>query len=120
MKTRLSMLVILLTFSFSYGQEAASVKSASDVISIKERGRGHITLPSKLTKEEVMSRAKYYTLYFTVDFDDKSKVATISMVDNTERSRAIIIRFLAACEVQTINVAGEVIDRVQLFERYLK
>lgn len=120
MKTLVSMLIMLLTFSLSYGQEAASVKSASDVISIKEKGKGYITLPSKLTREEVMSKAKYYTLYFTVDFDDRSKLATISMVDNTERSRAIIIRFLAACEVQTINVAGEVMDRGQLFERYLK
>lgn len=120
MKTLVSMLVILLTFSLSYGQETASVKSASDVISIKEKGKGHITLPSKLTREEVMSKAKYYTLYFTVEFDDKSKVVTISMVENTERSRAIIIRFLAACEVQTVNVAGEIMDRAQLYERYLK
>jgi hypothetical protein len=120
MKTFISMLIVLLTFSLAYGQEVASVKSASDVISIKEKGKGFIVLPSKLNKEDVMSKAKYYTLYFTVDFDERSKIATISMVDNTERSRAIIVRFLAACEVQTINVAGEVMDRGQLFERYLK
>lgn len=120
MKTLFSTLMFILTVSLSFGQEVASVKSVSDLTSIKEKGKGHITLPAKLTKEEVAAKAKYYTLYFTVDFDDKSKVATINMIDNTERSRAIIVRFLAGCEIQTINIAGELVNRDQLYEKYLK
>lgn len=111
---------MILTISFSFSQESASVKSVSDLTSIKESGKGSITLPSKLTKEEVASKAKYYNLYFTVDFDEKSKLATINMVDNSERSRMIIVRFLAGCEVQTINVAGDIVNRDQLFDKYLK
>lgn len=120
MKTIFSTLVLVFAFSFAFGQGTANVKSAADLTSIKEKGKGYITLPEKLTKDEVMSKAKYYTLYFTVEFDEKSKVATINMVDNTDRSRGIITRFLAACEIQNINVAGEVINRDQLFEKYLK
>lgn len=120
MKILFSTLFALLVLSFSFGQEVAVVRSASDLTAIKEKGKGSITLPAKLTKEEVQSKARYYTLYFTVDFDEKSKVATISMVENSERSRAIIVRFLAACEVQTIRVAGEDVNRDQVFEKYLK
>lgn len=118
MKTIFSTLIFVLALSFSYGQ--ASVKSASDLTSIKESGKGYITLPANLTKADVEAKSKYYTLYFTVNFDEKSKVATISMVENSERSRQIIIRFLAACEVQTINVGAESVSRDVLFEKYLK
>jgi hypothetical protein len=118
MKNLFSTLIFILLVGFSFGQ--ASVKSASDLTSIKEKGVGYITLPSNLTKADVASRAKYYPLYFTVDFNESTKVATIKMVENDERSRAIIVRFLAGCEIQTINVAGETISRDQLFEKYLK
>ncbi len=120
MKTLFSTLVIILAMSFSFGQNAATVKSAKDLTAIKETGKGSIILPSNLTKADVEAKSKYYTLYFTVDFDERSKVATINMVDNNERSRQVIVRFLAACEVQTIDVAGESVHRDQLFERYLK
>ncbi|MCO5260355.1 MAG: hypothetical protein M9916_09445 [Crocinitomicaceae bacterium] len=118
MKKLYSTLIFILFIGFSFGQ--ASVKSASDLTSLKDKGIGYITLPSNLTKEDVASFAKYYLLYFTVDFNESTKVATIKMVEKDERSRAIIVRFLAACEVQTINIAGEQVHRDQLFEKYLK
>lgn len=118
MKTFFTTFIFILALGFSFGQ--ASVKSASDLTSIKDSGVGYITLPANLTKEDVTSYSKYYLLYFTVDFNESNKVATIKMVDNSERSRAIIVRFLAACEVQTIDVAGVSVNRDQLFEKYLK
>lgn len=118
MKTFFSTFIFVLALGFSFGQ--ASVKSASDLTSLKDKGIGYITLPANLTKEDVTSYSKYYPLYFTVDFNESSKVATIKMVDNSERSRAIIVRFLAACEIQTIDVAGVTVNRDQLFEKYLK
>ncbi len=120
MKTIVSTLLIVFAFTFAFGQNTAFVKAPSDLTSIKETGKGHITLPERLTKEEVQSKAKYYTLYFTVDFDEKSKVATINMVENNERSRAIIVRFLAGCEVQNVTVGNETINRDLVFEKYLK
>lgn len=120
MKTLFSIVVLFLTMNIASAQNSATVKSASDLTSLKDKGKGFITLPGNLTKEDVASKSKYYTLYFTVEFDDKTKVATINMVDNTERSRAIITRFLAACEVQTIVVGNETVHRDQLFEKYLK
>lgn len=121
MKTLFSILIITLAVNFSFGQnDVASVKSAKDLTAIKETGTGYITLPSGMTKADVEAKSKYYTLYFTIDFDEKSKVATINMVDNNERSRQVIVRFLAACEIQTVNVAGDSIHRDQVFEKYLR
>lgn len=118
MKTVFTTLIFILSIGFSFGQ--ASVKSAKDLTSIKETGICKIKLPSDLTKEFVDSRAKYYPLYFTVSFDEATDIATIKMTDNTSRSRAIIIRFLAGCNIQTIKVEGKEVSRDELFENYLK
>lgn len=106
--------------SFSFGQNVASVRSAADLTAIKTTGKGQITMPSSLTSDLIQQRAKYYTLYFTVDFDQKTSIATIKMVENTERARAVIIRFLAGCEIQSVNVGGENVSRDVLFDNYLK
>lgn len=120
MKIVLSTLLVLLTMTFSFGQDVAVVKSSADLLSIKESGKGKITLPQNLTAEQVKNAAQYYPKHFTVDFDNSTKVATINMVTNDEMSRHIIVRFLAGCNIQTINVAGEDVNRDFLFERFLK
>lgn len=120
MKIVLSTLLVLLTMTFSFGQDVAVVKSSADLLSIKESGKGKITLPQNLTAEQVKNAAQYYPKYFTVDFDNNTKVATINMVTNDEMSRHIIVRFLAGCNIQTINIDGVDINRDYLFESYLK
>ena len=121
MKALLSTLVFVIGLSVAFGQDnVAVVKSKSDLTSIKVSGKGMMTLPAHLTSDQVQSKAKYYTHYFTVDFDASSHVAKISMVDNDERSRAVIMRFLAACDVETIQVEGESVARDALYEKYLK
>ncbi len=120
MKTVLSTLLVLLSMTFSFGQDVAVVKSSADLLSIKETGKGKITLPQNLTAEQVKNAAQYYPKFFTVDFDESTKVATISMVENNEMSRSIIVRFLAGCSIQTINIDGMDVNRDNLFERYLK
>lgn len=122
MKALLSTLVFVIGLSvMAFGQDnVAVVKSKSDLTSIKENGKGMIVLPSNLTAEQVQGKAKYYTHYFTVDFDASSHVAKITMIDNDERSRAVIMRFLAACEVDVVNVEGVSVARDELFVKYLK
>jgi hypothetical protein len=120
MKTIFSTIVFVLAMAFSFGQDLAVVKSAKDLTGIKETGKGYITLPAEMTKDAVAASASYYTRYFTVDFNENTKVATITMVNNDERSRQVIVRFLVACSIQKIDVAGDVISRDDLFEKYLR
>lgn len=120
MKTFLTTLVLILTMSFTFGQDVAMVKSAQDLTGVKQSGKAYITLPANLTKDQVADNAKYYTRYFSVDFNESSKLATITMVENDERSRQVIVRFLVACSIKTINVAGESVGRDDLYEKYLK
>jgi len=120
MKTVLTTLVLFLALSFSFGQNIAIVKSAKDFAELKENGKMSIQLPSNFTADQVSNNAKYYGLYFTVAFDEKSKVATINMTTNDERSRAIIVRFLAASEIKEVKVGEELMNRDLLYEKYLR
>jgi len=110
---------ILLT-NFSFSQVAvARVSSAQELQGIKTTGKCVITLPVAFTKAEVADRSKYYTLYFTVDYNEQSREATITMVENSARSRQIIERFLIACDVESVLVGDEVVHHGELFEKYL-
>jgi hypothetical protein len=103
-----------------FAQETAKVENVSELTSVKENGSCVITLPSGITNEMVESNANFYTHYFTVQFDEVSKKSIITMVQNDERSRAVIIRFLAACNVDQVDVSGVLVKRDDLFLKYLK
>mgnify|MGYP006137387257 CR=1 FL=1 len=120
MKSIVTVFVFFLALSFSFGQELATVKSKSELTAIKRTGEGSIILPANLTNDLVQSKAKYYAHYFSIDFNEKSKEAKFTMVENTEKSRAVIVRFLAACDVTEIDVEGTIVKRDDLFVNYLK
>jgi len=120
MKAILTTLLLFIGLNLSFAQQTAIVKQTSDITSIKNTGKGMITLPSGLSVDDVASKAKYYTHYFTVQFDEKTNVASITMVDNDERNRSIIVRFLAACDVSEVKIDGKTISRDDLFQMYLK
>lgn len=121
MKVLVTTLVLILGMTVANAQSnVAIVKSKSDVTSIRDNGKGMISLPSNLTAEDVQSKAKYYTHYFTVNFDAGSHVATITMVENDERSRSVIYRFLLACDVKSVKIEGAELTTDEFYSTYIK
>lgn len=124
MKKYFSISVALLLFlSGLKAQEnsnLAFVSSKSAVIEGKSSGIFKFTLPTSAVKEDVDKSASYYVHNFTVNFDNASKVAEIKMVSNDETSRKIIVRFLSACGIQSVNIEGNIIDIYPFYETYLK
>ena len=120
MKSILTTLLLFLGLNFSFAQHTAIVKQTSDITSLKSSGKGMITLPEGLTSDVVAEKAKYYTHYFTVQYDEKSSVASFTMVENDDRARSIITRFLAACDVNDVKIEGKLVNRDDFFQLYLK
>ncbi len=112
--------VVLLSYLGFSQEKVAQVKSAQDVAAIKEKGEGIFYLPAGLNASEVQDKAKYYTMYFTVAYSPSDGETTISMVENTERARGVIRRFLVANDIRTVKVLGETLDLDAFFEGYLK
>jgi hypothetical protein len=109
--------------TFSFAQERSSLAigpNKSEFAAGKQTGKFTFILPAGTVADEVTQNAKYYTHYFTVDYVASSREAKINMVNNDDKSRSVIIRFLSANGIQEVNVGGVIVPISELFEGYLK
>jgi hypothetical protein len=118
---------VLMTSLFLAGTSAfaqdrstvATAQSKSELSLSKSSGKYLITLPDGMTLEEVAESSKFYTRIFTVSFDEKTDVATITMVENSDKSRHVIVRFLTSCGVQSVLVEGREMMLEDFFTNYM-
>jgi hypothetical protein len=109
--------------SVSLAQDSNGIAVAptkSEIAKGKESGSFKFVMPEGTTIEDVTQSAKYYTHYFTVDYDSATRSAKIKMVSNDEKSRSVIVRFLVSNNVQTVDVEGSMVSVYDFFEKYLK
>lgn len=99
---------------------SAICKSKSTLIEGKENGKIEITLPESVSKENVEEYGKYYVKMFTINFDEKSHLATFNMVTNDSGSRRVIARFLSANQIASVVVENKVFTLNDFFENFLK
>ncbi len=107
-----SLFVVLGFSSISFTQEKSEIalsQGKQELVNSKTSGVYEFTLTDQ-TSEGVNKAANYYTHYFTVAFDQNSGVATLTMVENNERSRAVIMRFLTASGARYVDIDGSVIS----------
>lgn len=122
MKKLFAFLLILCISSFSFGQENQATAKGNETSFKEQVAKGVITftLPAASTAESVKKNSAYYTKFFTVDFDATSKNAVISMIDNTEESRHVIVRFLISNKVRTVKLGNTEYTVSEFYEKHLK
>lgn len=97
---------VALGFAQEVGNTAVS-QGAELLIKSKESGTYVFTLPSENTAEHVEKVAVYYKTYFTVEFNDESNEATLTMIgDDAKMSRMVMMRFMSSCKVAFFDVDG--------------
>lgn len=84
----------------------ATAQSKTELAASKSSGKYLITLPDGMTANEVAENSKFYTRVFTISFDENTDIATITMIENSDKSRHVIVRFLTSCGVQSVLVDG--------------
>ena len=97
----------------------ATAQSKTELSASKSSGKYLITLPDGMTASEVAENSKFYTRIFTISFDENSDVATITMIENTDKSRHVIVRFLTSCGVQSILVDGRELMLEDFFSKFM-
>lgn len=111
MRKIVTILFAALLGSAVYAQDAtntATVKSATEFQAGKKTGTYTFELPATVTTETVKKSANYYTQYFTVDFNEKTRKAVIKMVQNDEQGRHVIVRFMISNGIDSISMDGKV------------
>lgn len=101
-------------------QKTATVKSKTEIVAAKEKGNYSFTLPKGTTAASVEQNAKYYTIYFKVNFNESTEEANIMMVTNDEKSRHVICRFLIASGVEKVSMEGKDYSVEEFYQNFIK
>lgn len=119
MKNIITLFTFVLTIGFGFAQTASISGDEAKIAEQVEKGEFKIEMPESTSAEDVRKSAEYYVDYFTVEFDEDSKVASINMVDNTPSSRRVINRLLLSNGVRTIAFNGEEYSINEFYDEYL-
>ena len=114
--------VLFVTFATN-AQEPAELAISQGIEALaKSKSSGEYTfaLPSNVTKDDVAKSSKYYTHYFSVEFDANAHEAKINMVVNEAKNRYVIVRFLTSCGVRYITVDGTNVSISDFSSKYLQ
>jgi len=105
-----------------YGQTDAKLKSANtnELRSAKSSGEFLFTMPSGVSKKEIDESAEYYTMYFMVEYIEKSHQVKIRMKTNDEKSRRVILRFFVSLNIRQIELEGETMELEMYYQNWLK
>lgn len=124
LKSLLFMSIMVFGFvGFAFSQDKANTaKSSSKVVLAEGKTTGNyiIILPEGANAEQVKKNASYYQSSFTVDYLEKTREVRIKMIQNDDRNRHVIVRFLSACGVQYVAVDGKNLSTEEFFTAYLK
>jgi hypothetical protein len=120
---RFLIVLFVLISGFTFSQDKifeAKVAKSADFTENKSRGEFYFSFPNATTKEAVDKNASFYTEFFTVQYDEKSHVVSIKMVQNDEKSRHIIKRFLIASKITQIEMDGTSYKVDEFYQQKIK
>lgn len=115
----LMLLVGFATVSFAQEANEIAVTEGSEELANSKADGDYVFVLNGKTEGDITDAAQYYTLYFKVSFDEASQVAKLEMVENDQRARAVIVRFLVAAGFRNVDVDGKVISINDFRESYL-
>lgn len=114
---------VLGVVAFSFAQDAtntAQSEGADALTKSKLSGIYTLVLPEGTTDKEVEEAASYYTDFFTVDFDEASREASIEIVGEAPSSARVMLRFLSVCGVNFVDVDGEAKQLQSFYAEHVK
>jgi hypothetical protein len=110
-----------LILSFSLFSQNAEIKG--DEVDLKKNidsGNIEIIFPESTKASDIEKISEYYVDYFTVDYNPKTNLAKIKMVDNTSRSRRAINRLLLSNNVRIIDFNGVSYSINDFYSKFLE
>ena len=108
MKKIVSIALFSLICSISFAQsnpKTTSIVKEDTFIANKTKGVYNFQMPEGTSADKVKETANYYINYFTVNYDSKTRIANITMVQ--EKMAGVIFRFLLSNEIETILYDGK-------------
>ncbi|MBI2259075.1 MAG: hypothetical protein HYU67_09260 [Flavobacteriia bacterium] len=86
----------------------------------KENGSFTFIFPDQIDKEQIDRTAKFYTNYFVVSFNNKTKSVQIRMTVNDQNNRRVIKRFLISNKIEEIILDDQIYTVDNFYNQFLK
>jgi hypothetical protein len=120
-KRFLSIIALVLSSTLiSFGQDKpAAAISTDNFATANKKGFYTFVIPEGITAKDVALSAEYYTMYFSVQFDEKNHQTMITMIDMTDKARHIICRFLVSLGLREIEHDGNLYQVEEFYKKYL-
>lgn len=121
MKKIISIALLSLICSFSFAQTSAentSIVQEKNFASNKAKGEFIFQMPEGTSAETINTTAKNYVDYFNVNYDAKTRIAHISMIQ--EKTEGVILRFLISNEIKTISYDGKEYDAEKFVGNFIQ
>lgn len=116
-------LIVLVGFAtISYSQSSMTLANSEGKVALMESkvsGEYIFTMPERVDQAMVEKNSAFYVAYFSVAFDETSKVTKINMVENEAQSRIVIARFLTSCGVREIQIDEQEVNMTDFITNYL-
>jgi hypothetical protein len=122
MKKILGLVAALMITAFTFAQSTATFKDATPGYDKMATSKFNFTFGDVLTPEEIMSNAAYYDSYFTVAVTpggDGVNNVTITLVEDNEMSRRVMLRLLVNLDVKNVSVNGTDMERNDFMIKYI-
>jgi hypothetical protein len=122
MKKFLLATVFLVSTFISFAQDNSTAVCGTKLVLTQEKEAGKIKmkLPANISEEDVRNYASYYEKMFTINFNNTTHEIVYNMVVNDANNRRVILRFLAANQIQNVIVEGRVYNNNDFYEAFLK
>jgi hypothetical protein len=121
-KNLLYVLAMIFSFAFtSIAQENyATAKSADKFITANKEGVFHFLLPESVTAEDVALSAEFYTMYFKVNFDEGTHLVTITMEENGDKAKHVMVRFLVSLGLREVMYDNKLYEVEKFYQTFLR
>lgn len=122
MKKILGLVAALMITAFTFAQSTITFKDATPGYNKMATSKFNFTFSAAHTPEDIMSNAGYYESYFTVAVTpagDGISNVTITLVEDNEMARRVILRLLVNLDVKNVSVNGTDIDRNEFMTNYI-
>ena len=121
MKKVLGLVVVLMITVIGFGQSAVKFTDASADYNKSAATSFNFLFGPTIKSEDISTTAAYYESYFTVTIEgvtEGSKV-NITLVEDNEMARRVILRLFVGLEVKNISVNGTVLDKNDFMTKYI-
>ena len=122
MKKVLGLVAGLMMAAFTFGQSTIAFTDATDSYDKKATTSFNFMFSPAHTAEDISSNAAYYESYFTVtvtDAGDSGNTVKISLVEDNEMARRVIMRLLVNLEINSVGVNGTDVERNEFMTTYI-